>query len=116
VVRCGRFWPFYHYSVQVPADPAFPGIEVAGRDSADDEVRSSAPAYVGTARFINYVTMVLSVALVAASTLALYQVVGRRNEQAAHRWSLRAFVASVLLVAAYLGMMAWATPHFAMGW
>lgn len=115
VVRCGRFWPFYRYSLRVPASPAIPGVDVKAPAAAPGKPTSALINH-SSVRLLNYVTFVLAILLFATSTFASWQIVRRKDERKARRWSLRAFAGSMIVVATYMGMTAWMTPDFAMGW
>lgn len=100
VLRCGRFWPFHRYSIEVPNDPV-------SMDLTNDNTR--------TIYLINMIWLGVSAGVLGLAGFTVYKVV-RRDESGAYRWSLVAFASSILMVALYVGLMFWADPHFGLGW
>ncbi|MAA64864.1 MAG: hypothetical protein CL581_08825 [Alteromonadaceae bacterium] len=110
-LRCGRFWPFYRYTVEAPAHGSMHGVNVI-----DQGVSASDARQVKVVRSGSYVAMVLAVLSLGLSACALVQIVVRKDDQHAYRWSFRGFVASVAVVGLYVGFMFWADPNFGLGW
>lgn len=100
VLRCGRFWPFHRYSIEVPNDPISMDLT---NDNTD------------TIYLINMIWLVLSATVLGLAGYTVYRIV-RRDESGAYRWSLVSFASSILMVALYVGLMFWADPHFGLGW
>ncbi|MEQ5835841.1 hypothetical protein [Marinobacter sp. NFXS9] len=101
VLRCGRFWPFYRYSIQAPQTRA-------SLDLGDDNN--------GAIRTVNQVTLALTLLLVALIGVILGLGLARRDARHTLHWSLVAFAASLALAGAYTGVMFMTDPHFGLGW
>lgn len=101
MLRCGRFWPFYRYTVHARQSPETLGLT------------NPAPTQV---RLINHLGTALAAIVIGFAGMALYQLVIRRRTTTAYRWSFLAFGTSLVMVGGYVGLMFWADPHFGLGW
>lgn len=110
-LRCGRFWPFYRYTVQAPAQGSMHGVKIVEQGISAADARQVKMVSAG-----NYVSMALAVLSLGLSACALAQIVVRKDDQQAYLWSFRGFVASVAVVGIYVGFMFWADPDFGLGW
>ncbi|MFE8070254.1 hypothetical protein QQM79_04275 [Marinobacteraceae bacterium S3BR75-40.1] len=114
VVRCGRFWPFYRYSLEVPAQPEIPGVLIASEDQPPGMAQAHA-RLVHQVRLVAIAWMTLSVLISAMALYALW-LLYRRDLARSLRWGTRAFVSSVLMTLLYLAVMFAVNPLFRYGW
>lgn len=115
VVRCGRFWPFYRYSLEVPALPQIPGALIR-YDSEPPQITQSRTMLTGDVRLASYAWMALAVVVLGLSFVSLYHFAVRRDPERAFRWGFQAFLGSVLMLATYIGFSFWIDPMFRFGW
>lgn len=115
VARCGRFWPFYRYSIQLPAHPMIPGALIAYAEEPA-AIRDARTRLIDNVRLLSAAWMGLSVLVIGLAATAGWQLIARRDEDKAYRWAFQAFASSVLMVLAYVGLMFWIDPHFGLGW
>lgn len=114
-VRCGRFWPFYRYSLQVPAHPKIPGALIT-YDSEPAAISQSRQELVSSVRLASYAWMGLAVAVLGLSLLTLYHFAVRRDSERAFKWGFQTFISSLLMMITYVGFSFWIDPFFRYGW
>lgn len=82
VIRCGRFWPFYRYSLEVPAHPKIPGALITYEDEPQDitEARQKLSQNV---RLTSFAWMALAAAVFGLSVTTLYHFALKRDQEKA---------------------------------
>lgn len=115
VVRCGRFWPFYNYAIEVPAHPWIPGALIEYADEPE-AITKSRDQLVQNVRLTSYAWMALAAAVFGLSSVTLYQYAVRRDQDAAFRWAFQTFISSLLMMGTYVGFSFWIDPLFKYGW
>lgn len=115
VVRCGRFWPFYRYSLEVPAHPKIPGALIRYEDEPP-EITDARHKLVENVRMASFAWMALALGVFSLSLTTLYQFAIRRDQDKAFRWGFQTFISSVLMMATYVGFSFWIDPLFRFGW
>ncbi|QCF24668.1 hypothetical protein [Hydrocarboniclastica marina] len=114
-VRCGRFWPFYRYSLQVPAHPKIPGALITYEDEPDS-ISESRAELVKSVRLASFAWMGLALGVLGLSLTTLYHFAIRRDSEKAFKWGFQTFISSLLMMATYIGFSFWIDPLFRYGW
>lgn len=115
VVRCGRFWPFYRYSMTVPANGYIPGALINYPDQPT-EVAQAKEDFIQNTTVINGGYMFLSLVVMSLTLLALFHFFIRKDEEKGYKWAFQAFVSSLLMAITYVGVMFFVDPVFSLGW
>lgn len=115
VVRCGRFWPFYHYSLEIPAHPNIPGALITYEDEPE-EITETRAKLVQNVRLTSFAWMALGAAVFGLSMVSLYHFAIRRDTEKAFRWGFQTFISSILMMGTYVGFSFWIDPMFRFGW
>ena len=115
VVRCGRFWPFYRYSLEVPAHPKIPGALIR-YESEPEEITAARHELAENVRMTSYAWFALAVGVFGLSLVTLYQFAVRRDQEKAFRWGFQTFISSILMMSTYVGLSFWIDPLFRFGW
>ncbi len=115
VARCGRFWPFYRYSVLIPANNMIPGAFI--QDAQEPaEVTQAKRELIRKTTFINYAFLALSTGVMGLALVSAYQFLVRRREERGFKWAFHAFVSSLLMTVTFVGVMFFVDPVFSLGW
>lgn len=115
VVRCGRFWPFYRYSLEVPAHPKIPGALITYEDEPA-HITEAREKLTQNVRLTSYAWMALAAGVFGLSVTTLYQFAVRRDQDKAFKWGFQTFISSLLMMATYVGFSFWIDPLFRLGW
>lgn len=115
VVRCGRFWPFYRYSLEVPAHPKIPGALIRYADEPQD-ITEARQQLVQNVRLTSYAWMALAAGVFGLSAVTLFQFAVRRDQDKAFKWGFQTFISSLLMITTYVGFSFWVDPLFRLGW
>lgn len=115
VLRCGRFWPFYRYSLEVPAHPKMPGALIRYQEEPP-EITEARESLVEKVRLTSYAWMVLAFGVVVLSAITFYHFAIRRDQDQAFKWGFQTFISSILMMATYVGFSFWIDPLFRLGW
>lgn len=115
VVRCGRFWPFYRYSMILPANGYIPGALIKYPDQPP-EVTEAKDNFVQNTSLINGAYLLLSIIVFALTLLAIYHFFVKKDEAKGYKWSFQAFASSILMTITYVGFMFFIDPVFSLGW
>ncbi|RMF15926.1 MAG: hypothetical protein D6758_08940 [Gammaproteobacteria bacterium] len=115
LTRCGRYWPFYRYTVEMPANPLIPGAFVLSGDEAD-EARAQREQFMNHVSIINGGFALVSCLVLGMTLLAVARFAVRRDEEGAYSLAFKAFVSSFLMLAGYTGFMFFVDPTFRLGW
>lgn len=115
VARCGRFWPFYRYSVVIPANNMIPGAFIQDPQEPQ-EVTAAKQALIKKTRFINIAFLSLSVGVLALALVSAFQFLIRREEEKGFKWAFHAFISSLLMTLTFVGIMFFVDPVFSLGW
>jgi hypothetical protein len=115
VVRCGRFWPFYRYSMILPANSYIPGALIK-YPNQPPEVTEAKETFIQNTTLVNSAYMLLSTIVFFLALLATYHFFVKKNESKGYRWSLQTFASSLLMTITYVGFMLFLDPIFSLGW
>lgn len=113
--RCGRYWPFYSYQVELPASSWIPGAFVL-YEGESEEAKLARESFITQMQGAHGGFALLALFILGMSGRAIWQWVANRNEEAAYRNAFHAFVSSALMVAAFTGLMFFVDPTFGLGW
>ncbi|MFD2230294.1 hypothetical protein [Alkalimarinus sediminis] len=115
VVRCGRFWPFYRYSMIVPANGYIPGALIKYPDQPA-EVTQAKEDFIQNTTVINGGYMLLSLIVFSLTLLAVFHFFVKKDEEKGYKWAFQAFASSLLMAITYVGVMFFVDPVFSLGW
>lgn len=115
VVRCGRFWPFYRYSMIVPANGYIPGALIKYEDQPP-EVAEAKENFIQNTTVINGGYMLLSLIVFTLTLLAVFHFFVKKDEEKGYKWAFQAFASSLLMAITYVGVMFFVDPVFSLGW
>jgi len=115
VVRCGRFWPFYRYSMILPANGYIPGALIK-YPNQPTEVTEAKKTFIQNTTLVNSAYMLLSIIVFSLALLATYHFFVRKDENKGYKWSFHAFASSLIMTVTYLGFMLFLDPVFSLGW
>jgi len=115
VVRCGRFWPFYRYSMIVPANSYIPGALIK-YPNQPDEVTEAKKTFIQNTTLVNSAYILLSVIVFSLALLAIYHFFVKKDEDKGYKWAFQAFASSLVMTITYMGFMLYLDPVFSLGW
>ena len=115
VVRCGRFWPFYRYSMILPANGYIPGALIKYQDQPP-EVAEAKEDFIQNTTVINGGYMLLSLIVFTLTLLAVFHFFVKKDEEKGYKWAFQAFASSLLMAITYVGVMFFVDPVFSLGW
>lgn len=114
-VRCGRFWPFYQYSLELPANPYIPGAFIKNADEPN-EIQSKKADLIEQLSTINLCFFVLGTVVLGMALAAAFAFVVQKNQAKGYKRAFHSFVSSILMVVSYTGIMFFVDPMFGLGW
>ncbi|WP_250655726.1 hypothetical protein [Alkalimarinus coralli] len=115
VVRCGRFWPFYRYSMILPANGYIPGALI-NYPTQPPEVTAAKENFIQNTTLVNGAYMLLSLIVFTLTLLAIYHFFVRKDAEKGYKWAFQAFASSLLMAITYVGVMLFIDPVFSLGW
>ncbi|WP_369600397.1 hypothetical protein AAIA72_11165 [Hahella sp. SMD15-11] len=115
LARCGRYWPFYRHTIELPANPLIPGAFVVTPQESP-EARDARESFMSHVSIINGGFALVAALVVGITLMGVYRFVVQKDEEAGYRLTFKAFVSSFLMLAAYTGLMLFVDPTFSMGW
>lgn len=115
LARCGRFWPFYHYQVKLPASSWIPGAFVIHASETSEDI-AAREAFVMQMRAIHGGFALVAIFVLALNLWSLFQGLSRKNEEAAYKAAFQGFISSLLMMAGFTGLMFFVDPTFGLGW
>ena len=115
VVRCGRFWPFYRYSMVIPANGYIPGALIK-YPNQPIEVTEAKETFIQNTTLVNSAYMLLSIIVFSLALLAIFNFFVKKDEDKGYKWSFQAFASSLLMTITYVGFMLFLDPVFSLGW
>ncbi|PID42278.1 MAG: hypothetical protein CSB48_10855 [Proteobacteria bacterium] len=115
VARCGRFWPFYHYSVILPANNMIPGAFIKNPEEPA-EVTEAKHHLIRNTTVVNLAFLLLSVIVTGLAGFSAYQFIVKKQDEKGFKWAFHAFVSSLFMMVAFVGIMFFVDPVFSLGW
>ncbi|ABC33454.1 hypothetical protein HCH_06833 [Hahella chejuensis KCTC 2396] len=115
LARCGRFWPFYHYTIEATAHPLLPGSFILYPDEAP-EAATARENFIINMQVVNGGFALVALFVIGLSCFAGYRFLIRKDEEAGYRTAFHGFISSFLMLACYSGVMFLIDPTFSFGW
>ncbi|PIE43488.1 MAG: hypothetical protein CSA50_05085 [Gammaproteobacteria bacterium] len=115
VVRCGRFWPFYRYSISLPANNMIPGAFIKNPEEPI-EVTKAKRRLIDNTTVINGAFVCLALIVVALALFSAYQFIVKKQDEKGFKWAFHAFVSSLIMTATFVAVMFFVDPVFSLGW
>ncbi|MCP5207966.1 MAG: hypothetical protein H7A01_12220 [Hahellaceae bacterium] len=115
VVRCGRYWPFYRYSLELPATNMIPGAFIKNPQESPD-VAEAKSNLIRNTTVVNGAFLCMSVMVFLMAVFAAYIFAIKKDEEKGYKWSFHAFVSSILMTVTLTGILFLVDPLFSLGW
>ena len=115
LARCGRFWPFYYYTVELPASSRVPGAFIAyeGETPSDKQQRE---AFMRRMTFIHGGFLIVSLGVIGLAVFGLYTYVVREDAWRGYRFTMQAFISSFFMMGGFVGLLFFSDPTAGLGW
>lgn len=115
LARCGRYWPFFHYQVRLPASSWIPGAFVIPPEESTSDL-AARESFISQMQAIHGGFTLVAVFVIGLNLWAIFQGLVRKNEEAAYKAAFQGFFSSLLMMAGFTGLMFFVDPTFGLGW
>lgn len=115
IVRCGRFWPFYRYSLEMPATDMIPGAFIKNPDEPET-VTQTKETLIQNTFIINGAFFIISIVVFSISVFSAYTFTVKKDEEKGFKRAFHAFVSSFIMTVTFVSMMFFVDPIFSLGW